>query len=364
VIRLQKVMAERGVASRRHAEELISGGRVRVDGELVTRLGTRVAEDARIEVDGRPVAAAPARRYVLLNKPVGIVSTAQDERGRRTVVDHIGARERLFPVGRLDTDSEGLLLLTNDGAWAERVLHPRYGHEREYDAWVEGDLTEDALARLQRGIPLEEGVARAVRVAVRSRSRGRSRLSLVLRTGWKRQVRRMCLAVGLKVTRLVRIRMGPLELGKLRPGEFRDLTKKEIDAMAVAAAPPRPAAAAAGPAAARGSRSRVGLPAPRVPDRRRDGGVPSTLARENPTRRVTRGGVAKQAPRHLQRPATLRGRETRAAPGPAARRMRRTATLAAAPRAPAREGSPTRRGGVSREERVSAPRRPQRGARA
>jgi 23S rRNA pseudouridine2605 synthase len=231
VIRLQKVMADRGVASRRAAEELITEGRVRVEGELVTTLGTRVAEDARIEVDGRPVADPAPHRYVLMNKPIGIVSTAHDEHGRRTVVDQIGARERLYPVGRLDTDSEGLLLLTNDGTWAERVLHPRYGHEREYDVAVEGDLTDEALARLQRGIPLEEGVARAVRVAVRSRSRGRSRLSMVLLTGWKRQVRRMCLAVGLRVSRLVRVRMGPLELGRLRPGEFRDLTKKEIDAM-------------------------------------------------------------------------------------------------------------------------------------
>ncbi|MGH2492041.1 MAG: pseudouridine synthase, partial [Candidatus Limnocylindria bacterium] len=231
MIRLQKVMADRGVASRRHAEELISEARVRVNGEVITTLGTRVPEDARIEVDGRSVASAPAQRYVLLNKPVGIVSTVHDERGRRTVVDHIGARERLYPVGRLDTDSEGLLLLTNDGTWAERVLHPRYGHEREYDVAVEGDLTDEALARLQRGIPLEEGMARAARISVRSRSRGRSRMSMVLLTGWKRQVRRMCLAVGLKVTRLVRVRMGPLELGRLRPGEFRDLTKKEIDAM-------------------------------------------------------------------------------------------------------------------------------------
>ena len=231
MIRLQKVIADRGVASRRAAEELITEGRVRVEGELVTTLGTRVAEDARIEVDGRPVAGPAPHRYVLMNKPVGIVSTAHDEHGRRTVVDQIGARERLYPVGRLDTDSEGLLLLTNDGTWAERVLHPRYGHEREYDVAVEGDLTDEALARLQRGIPLEEGIARAVRVTVRSRSRGRSRVSMVLLTGWKRQVRRMCLAVGLKVSRLVRVRMGPLELGRLRPGEFRDLTKREIDAM-------------------------------------------------------------------------------------------------------------------------------------
>ena len=240
MIRLQKVMADRGVASRRGAEEMISEGRVRVNGDLITTLGTRVAEDAHIEVDGRLIAAPSAPRYVLLNKPIGIVSTANDERGRRTVVDHIGARERLFPVGRLDTDSEGLLLLTNDGTWAQRVLHPRYGHEREYDVGVEGDLTDEAVARLQRGIPLEEGIARAVRVTVRSRSRGRSRLSMVLRTGWKRQVRRMCIAVGLKVSRLVRVRMGPLELGRLKPGDFRDLTKKEIDALTAPTAEPRP----------------------------------------------------------------------------------------------------------------------------
>ena len=240
MIRLQKVMADRGVASRRAAEEMITEGRVRVNGDLITTLGTRVLEDAHIQVDGRLIAAPAPHRYVLMNKPVGIVSTAQDERGRRTVVDHIGARERLYPVGRLDTDSEGLLLLTNDGTWAERVLHPRYGHEREYDVWVEGDLTDEAVARLQRGIPLEEGIARAVRVSVRSRSRGRSRLSMVLLTGWKRQVRRMCVAVGLKVTRLVRVRMGPLELGKLRPGEFRDLTKREIDSMTAPTPQPKP----------------------------------------------------------------------------------------------------------------------------
>src|ERR1700704_2336023 len=235
-------MADRGVASRRRAEEMITEGRVRVDGEVVTTLGTRVPEDARIQVDGRPVAAPSAHRYVLMNKPMGIVSTASDERGRRTVVDHVGASERLFPVGRLDTDSEGLLLLTNDGTWAERVLHPRYGHEREYDVTVEGDLTDEAIARLQRGIPLEEGIARAVRIAVRSRSRGRSRIGVVLLTGWKRQVRRMCLAVGLKVTRLVRVRMGPLELGRLRPGEFRDLTKREIEAMTAPTPEPKPQA--------------------------------------------------------------------------------------------------------------------------
>ena len=239
MIRLQKVLADRGVASRRHAEELISEGRVRVEGELVTTLGTRVAPHARIEVDGRLVAAPAAHRYILLHKPVGIVSSASDERRRRTVVEHIGAHERLYPVGRLDTDSAGLLLMTNDGSWAERVLHPRYGHEREYDVAVDGNLTDEAMARLRRGIPLEEGIARAVRVTLRSRSRDRARMSMVLLTGWKRQVRRMCFAVGLKVTRLVRVRVGPLELGRLRAGEFRDLTQREIEALAQGSASQR-----------------------------------------------------------------------------------------------------------------------------
>src|SRR5436190_1881834 len=141
-------------------------GRVVVDGEIVRELGTRVAPDARIQVDGQAVAPAPRHRYVLLNKPPGVVATAHDERGRRTVVDLLGARERLYPVGRLDADSEGLLVLTNDGVWAERVLHPRHGHEREYEVVVAGVANETALAALRRGIVLEEGLARATRVAL------------------------------------------------------------------------------------------------------------------------------------------------------------------------------------------------------
>jgi 23S rRNA pseudouridine2605 synthase len=314
VIRLQKVIADRGVASRRRAEEMITEGRVRVEGEVVTTLGTRVPENARIQVDGRPIAAPSGHRYVIMNKPIGIVSTASDERGRRTVVDHIGAAERLFPVGRLDTDSEGLLLLTNDGIWAQRVLHPRYGHEREYDVAVEGDLTDEAIARLQRGIPLEEGIARAVRVTVRSRSRGRSRLSMVLRTGWKRQVRRMCHAVGLKVARLVRVRMGPLELGRLRPGEFRDLTKREIDAMTAPTSEPKPQARheqpqRIAPGAARGEDVR-GV-APRAIGPRRVAAVAPRVARRTPVTRARVGPVESAragAPRVTRRVAVSRAR--------------------------------------------------------
>ena len=205
-------------------------GRVRVSGEIVREMGSKVAPDARIEVDGRPIAPPAAHRYVVLNKPRGIVSTARDDRGRSTVVDVIGARERLYPVGRLDEDSEGLVILTNDGAWAERVLHPRYGHEREYEVSIAGTVPPASVAALRRGVPLEEGMARAARVSVAGGSRGAT-VHIVLNTGWKRQVRRMCAAVGLRVLRLRRVRLGPLELGRLRPGAWRDLTTREIRAL-------------------------------------------------------------------------------------------------------------------------------------
>lgn len=230
MIRLQKALADRGVASRRQAETLIVEGRVRVGGEVVTELGTRVASDARIEVDGRPTRVAVAR-HIALHKPKGVVSTARDERGRTTVVDLVDVPERLYPVGRLDADSEGLLLLTNDGDWAERVIHPRYGHEREYEVSVVGDLTPQGVERMRRGVRLEEGVARAEHVSVVRRSRGTSLLRVVVRTGWKRQIRRMCTAVGLTVTRLVRVRIGPVRLGRLRPGQWRELTAHEITAL-------------------------------------------------------------------------------------------------------------------------------------
>lgn len=229
--RLQKVLAARGVASRRHAEELIAAGRVSVDGRPVRELGTKVDPRARIAVDGRDVAAAQRQRYVALHKPRGIVSSARGERGRASVTDLVGAAERLYPVGRLDVDSEGLVVLTNDGAWAERVLHPRYGHEREYEVDVAGRFGAEALERLRRGVRLEEGVARAERARIVSGSASGGRIRLVLRAGWKRQVRRMCLAVGLRVSRLVRIRVGPLSLGRLAPGTWRELTRREVEAL-------------------------------------------------------------------------------------------------------------------------------------
>lgn len=224
--RAQKLLSERGVASRRRAEELIAAGRVTSRGRRIA-IGEKLAPDAPLEVDGARAETAVAHRYVLLHKPVGAVSTARDERGRPTVVSLVGARERLYPVGRLDSDSEGLLLLTNDGAWAERVLHPRFGHEREYEVEVEPEPRTEHLTALKRGVRLEEGIAKIYGLRVAAPGR----LRLVLHTGWKRQVRRMFAAVGLRVTRLRRVRMGPLELGTLPVGKWRELTDREVRAL-------------------------------------------------------------------------------------------------------------------------------------
>ena len=241
--RLSKVLASRGVASRRRCEELIAEGRVRVNGRVVTEQGTRIdAERDTVEVDGRPVGPV-RRRYVLLNKPVGYISTARDPRGRRTVLDLVPSTNRLYPVGRLDLTSEGLLLLTNDGALAERLTHPRYEHEREYWVLVEGRPSRVVLDRLRSGIDLEDGrtwPAAVTRLAQRTvenglrlpRRSGKGAkgtwLRVVIHEGRKRQVRRMCEAIGHPVKRLVRMRMGPLHLKKLRSGEWRELTEEEV----------------------------------------------------------------------------------------------------------------------------------------
>lgn len=379
MIRLQKVLADRGVASRRRAEELIIGGRVRVDGEAVTTLGTRVRPDARIDVDG-VVTREAARRYVLLNKPMGIVSSAHDERGRKTVVDVVGAEERLYPVGRLDTDSEGMLLLTNDGEWAERVLHPRYGHEREYDVSVTGELTNEAIAQLRNGIRLEEGLAVAAHIEVRSRSRNASRLRIVLRTGWRRQIRRMLAAAGLKTVRLVRVRIGSLPIGNLREGEWRELTAREIAELArpasrdrsskpapVAAprparpvagarAAPRPARPAAGPRSApRSARPSAGaLSAPRSA-RQLAGRRPARSGPPSPARRPSRSTgtsgswgpsrtTASRAPVRRQNPLLPAATRRYGPPG----RTARPQSASSGPRKPARRQQPPRYGAPKR----------------
>jgi len=236
--RLQKVLAHAGVASRRASEELITAGRVTVNGRVVTELGTRVRPGIdEIRVDGRPIDLRVRHRYYLLHKPPGYLSAVSDGRGRQTARELVPSRERLFPVGRLDLDSEGLLLFTNDGDLAQRLTHPRYEHEKEYLVLVRGIVGEAIINRMRRGILLEEeGVtARAqLRTHVRGWTwrdqpfpKGTQWVTAVLREGRKRQIRRMFEATGLSVLRLVRVRMGPLTIGSLQPGQGRWLSERE-----------------------------------------------------------------------------------------------------------------------------------------
>jgi len=226
--RLQKVLARAGLGSRRACEDLIREGRVTVNGRVAT-LGDRVDPRAdRVEVDGGRVPLDPELRYLALHKPRGVVTTARDPQGRPDVSRYYPEGVRVFPVGRLDRDTEGLLLLTNDGELANRLLHPRYGVEREYLAEVEGRPTERALTALRRGVELEDGPARATSVRRVEGSGKRGAVRVVMTEGRKREVRRLLAAVGLRVRRLVRVRVGPIRLGRLRPGEVRDLEPGEV----------------------------------------------------------------------------------------------------------------------------------------
>ena len=222
-MRLNAYLARAGVASRRGADELIKAGRVRVNGEP-GQLNTFVEPGDAVEVDGERV-AAQRLTYVLLHKPAGVVTTARDPQGRRTVVQLVAHDSRVVPVGRLDGDTTGALLLTNDGALAHRLAHPRYGVEKVYEVEVEGEPREDALRRLAEGVDLDDGRTAPARV----RRLGRSRLELTLHEGRKHQVKRMCAAVGHPVVRLHRKRYAGLELGPLGPGEWRELTPDELE---------------------------------------------------------------------------------------------------------------------------------------
>jgi pseudouridine synthase len=234
--RLNKVLARAGLASRRGADRLILEGRVTVNESAATNPGTLVdpAVD-RVCVDGRPVPAAPSLCYVLLNKPAGYVSSRSDPRGRPVVTDLLrGVRARVYPVGRLDADVEGLLLLTNDGALTHRLLHPRYGLARVYEATVAGTVRGTELARWRAGVLLEDGPARAEEVAILRRGAGQTVMRLTFREGRKHEVKRYCERLGHPVRRLRRIGFGPLTLGALRPGERRPLTAREVRALRAA----------------------------------------------------------------------------------------------------------------------------------
>ena len=229
--RLQKAMARAGVASRRQCEELILAGRVAVNGQVVTILGTRVeAERDEVAVDGVLLRLAPPKRYFVLHKPDGVLTTAHDPHGRRTVMDLIDVdRSGLFPVGRLDQDTDGFLLITNDGELAFRLTHPSYEVPKTYEAEVRGRLSDGALGQLRRGVRLEDGVTAPARDVEVLRSSGdRSVVRLTIHEGRKREVRRMLQKVGHPVVRLKRIAFAGLRLGALPVGQYRPLTEEEI----------------------------------------------------------------------------------------------------------------------------------------
>jgi 23S rRNA pseudouridine2605 synthase len=233
-MRLAKFLAHAGVASRRAAEEIVRAGRVTVAGEVVRDPARDVDEASDVAVDGEPVGGAEERVVYVLHKPAGVVSTASDPRGRRTVVDLVPAGARLYPVGRLDADATGLILLTNDGDLANRLMHPRHEVSRTYRATVAGGpVGEGALRRLREGVELDDGLTAPARV----RRLAPDRLELTLHEGRNRQVKRMCAAVGHPVRALERVRFGPLALGNLAPGDHRRLTGAEVERLRQAARP-------------------------------------------------------------------------------------------------------------------------------
>ena len=233
VERVQRALARAGFGSRRACEQLIVDARVTVNGTVAT-LGDRVDPEVdTVAVDGVTVNLDPNVRYYALHKPPGVVTTMHDPQGRPDIRGFLPEDgPRVFPVGRLDRDSEGLLLLTNDGELGNRLLHPRYAVEKEYLAEVDGAPTDRLVSRIRRGVELEDGLAKPTAVRVVAASGPRGALRLTMTEGRKREVRRLLAEVGLPVTRLVRLRIGPVKLGNLPPGELRELTPEEIRSLA------------------------------------------------------------------------------------------------------------------------------------
>ncbi len=240
LVRLQKLLAQSGVASRRRCEELMLGGLVEVDGEVVTRLGTKVdPTTAVVRVEGRRLPPVGPHVYLALNKPRGVVSTMADPEGRPTLSDLVADRpERLFHVGRLDTDTDGLLLLTNDGGFAQRVAHPSYALDKTYVAEVDGAVSKATLRRLREGVSLEDGPVEVTSARVVSTHGERSIVELVIHEGRNRIVRRLLAEVGHPVRRLTRTAIGPVRLAGLRRGELRELTRDELGTLLDAAEAP------------------------------------------------------------------------------------------------------------------------------
>ncbi len=235
-MRLQKYLALCGVASRRRAEQMIHDGLVQLNGATVREMGVKVQEGDRVTVSGKPVIPEREKRYVLYFKPMGEVSTVRDPEGRPTVMRHFKDYPvRLYPVGRLDYDSEGLLLLTNDGELTARLTHPRYQVAKRYLVRVPGAVDREALRQLRSGVPLDNHLTAPAQVRVLKGQEGFTDLLIGIHEGRNRQVRRMLEAVGHKVSRLRRVQLGPLRLGDLPRGQWRELTAQEVGALKRAA---------------------------------------------------------------------------------------------------------------------------------
>ncbi|MFT3887134.1 MAG: pseudouridine synthase [Arachnia sp.] len=232
-IRLQKVLAAAGVASRRASEILIDEGRVEVNGKVVTEQGMRVnPETDHIRVDGSRIPPQRKHQYLVLNKPRGVVSTMDDPEGRRTLADYLPrTKDRLFHVGRLDTETEGLIILTNDGDFAHRLAHPSYEVQKTYQVQVVGGMDNRTLKRLEKGVTLDDGPVRPDKIKLVARTEKKTLLEVTLHEGRNRIVRRMMDAVGHPVDRLARTRIGPVRLGLLPVGETRELTREELGAL-------------------------------------------------------------------------------------------------------------------------------------
>ena len=230
--RLQKILSAAGVASRRASEQLILEGRVTVNGETVRELGTKAdPEKDAIKVDGRRIKTDIPQRYIALYKPKGYVTTRKDPEGRRTVMDLIGEGDYIYPVGRLDYDSEGLLLMMSDGDLAAKLMHPRHEVDKVYEVIVAGVPDAKAIEKLRKGVFIEGGRTSPAQVHVENTVKGArptTKLTIAIHEGRNRQIRHMCSAVGLPVRELRRVRMGPIGLGRLKPGQWRDLTRDEV----------------------------------------------------------------------------------------------------------------------------------------
>jgi pseudouridine synthase len=227
-IRVQKAIAHAGLMSRRAAENAISKGRVAIDGRPAV-LGDRVDVNSEmVTIDGAPIPMRPETETHLLYKPIGVISTSDDPQGRQTVVDLVKSDVRLYPVGRLDSDSEGLILVSNDGELTERVTHPRYGIHKKYLAELQGLVKASEIRRLETGVDLDDGPARAIRARIVDQHGGRTHVELTMGEGRNREVRRMVEAIGYTTNRLVRIAIGPLTDPSLKPGESRQLSNTEV----------------------------------------------------------------------------------------------------------------------------------------